>query len=320
MDTKKIIPVFFTIDDQYAPYMAVAANSLIMNASPEYQYKLIVLHQGLSDENVLKIGNLARPYADIEFVPMQQCFDSITDHISNRLRADYFTLTIYFRLFIPEMFPQYDKAIYIDSDVVVPGDISQMFNIDLQDKLLGVCLDYSIHDVPELVHYITDGVGVGKDNYFNSGILLMNLKRLREVELSRRFLEIHNRRHFDCIAPDQDYLNALCFGNVLQMDRRWDTMPNPKQPEISDPLLIHYNLFEKPWMYDNIQYAEYFWHYAAGTGYLDWLVNFKQNYSEEQKQSDTESLIRLVARGEMIANTEPNFRTVFNSGEEQRLC
>ena len=316
---KQTIPVFFTIDDQYAPYLAVAVCSLIKNASRDYHYRIMVLHQGLDEENMQRIKALQTDYADIEFIPMQQCFDSITDHISNRLRADYFTLTIYFRLFIPDMFPQYDKAIYLDADVVVPGDISKMYEVDLGDKLLGVCLDLSIHDTPELVHYITDGVGVDKDHYFNSGILLMNLKRLREVELGKRFLEVHNRWHFDCIAPDQDYLNAMCFGNVVQLDPRWDTMPNPKQPEIADPLLIHYNLFEKPWMYKGIQYACYFWEYAIHTDYFDWLVDFKRNYSDEQKKSDMESLTRLVARGEMIANADFNFRTVFNEGKERRL-
>ena len=327
----KEIPVFFTIDENYAPYLAVAINSIIKNASRDYQYRIIVLHQDVTDETVQKIRKLETDWVKMEFIPMQQCYEQlwgsaeridsqITDHISNRLRADYFTMTIYFRLFIPDLFPQYDKGIYLDSDIVVLGDISEMYNIDLGDNLLGVCLDLSIHDTPELVHYITDGVGVGKENYFNSGILLMNLKRLREVRLGERFLEVHKKWEFDCIAPDQDYLNALCFGHVMKIDPRWDTMPNRKQPEIRHPLLIHYNLFEKPWMYDGIQYSEYFWDYAYDSGYWGWLLEFKSKYSKEKQQADMECLTNLVARGEKIATVPGNFREVFNGGKEKRLC
>lgn len=316
---KPVIPVFFTIDEAYAPYLAVAANSLIRNASPRYDYRLIVLHQGLSQETMARLRQLERPYAKFRFVAIRQSFDQFSDHISDRLRADYFTLTIFFRLFIPDMFPEYDKAIYLDSDVVVTGDISALYETELGDRLLGACLDLSIHDIPELVTYITDAMGAGKERYFNSGVLLMNLRRLREVHLAERFLEVHKRWHFDCIAPDQDYLNALCMGQVLYLDPRWDTMPNRAKPEVAHPLLIHYNLFEKPWMYDGIQYAAVFWHYAMTSGYMDWLIEHKNTYSDLQKAEDSRCLRNLVARGKQIAAMPDNFRDVFESGREQRL-
>lgn len=59
----------------------------------------------------------------------------ITDRIENRLRSDYFTMTIYFRIFIPDMYPEYDKAIYIDSDIVVPA-IYQSFMIQICTAIL----------------------------------------------------------------------------------------------------------------------------------------------------------------------------------------
>ena len=59
----------------------------------------------------------------------------ITDRIENRLRSDYFTMTIYFRIFIPDMYPEYDKAIYIDSDIVVMA-IYQSFMIQICTAIL----------------------------------------------------------------------------------------------------------------------------------------------------------------------------------------
>lgn len=156
---KSIIPIFFTIDDAYAPFNAVAIKSLIENASDNYNYKLIIIHENLSKENIDKIKSLENEKAKIEFYPMKEKLELITNRDENKLRCDYFTLTIYFRIFIADMFKEYDKGIYIDSDIVVPGDISELYNIDLKDNLIGASTDYSIQDVPELINWMENGIG-----------------------------------------------------------------------------------------------------------------------------------------------------------------
>lgn len=65
---------------------------------------------------------------------MTDTVKSITNREENLLRCDFFTLTIYFRLFLAQMFPQYDKGIYLDSDIVVPGDISQLYQTPLTGR------------------------------------------------------------------------------------------------------------------------------------------------------------------------------------------
>ena len=313
---EKEIPIFFTIDDKYAPYISVAIKSIIDNASKKYNYKIIVLYQELSEENINKISSLVKDNFKIKFIHMKDGLDSITDREENRLRCDYFTLTIYFRLFIPNMFPEYDKAIYIDSDVVVPGDISELYNIELGDNLIGACNDKSVIDVPEIAKYMEEAVGVNKYEYINSGVLLMNLKKLREKEFCNKFLKLLNTYHFDCIAPDQDYLNAMCNGKILYLDENWDAMPTEGKEQLTNPKLIHYNLFQKPWCYDNIQYEDYFWKYAKQTQYYDEIVNYKNNYSEEQKEADQKCLNILITKGDCMAEKDITFRKVVERGEK----
>lgn len=316
---KEIIPVFFTIDDAYAPFLAVALHSAIENSSAENHYKAIILHENVSLENRRRIESLAKDHFEIEFIPMQSGLESITDRMSNRLRCDYFTLTIYFRLFIPAMFPEYDKAIYIDSDVVVPADLAELYSIDLGDNYIAACPDFSIADVPPLVRYTVEAVGMGEGEYINSGVLLMNLKVLREKNFDKQFLKLLNTYHLDCIAPDQDYLNAMCRGRILYLDACWDTMPNPAQPILDNPKLIHYNLFSKPWCYDGIQYGEYFWKYAVGSGFYPEAKAYKENYPDEQKQADMQCMELLVRRGVEIVENEVTFRKLHESGVKIRL-
>lgn len=160
---KKEIPVFFTADNGYAPFLAIAVHSLAENAASDYAHRVIILHEKISCENQVKIASLANDRVSIEFEEMEQGIITINDKMSNRLRCDYFTITIFFRLLIPAMFPQYDKGIYIDSDVVLAGDIAKLFETDIGDNLIGACRDFSVQKVPELCDYMDKGVGVGKD-------------------------------------------------------------------------------------------------------------------------------------------------------------
>ena len=314
------IPIFFTINDDYAPFLAVALNSAIKNCNKNRLYRAIVLHQGLNPTNTQKLKALETENFKIEITPMKANFESLDDRMSNRLRCDYFTLTIYFRLFIPAMFPQYDKGIYIDSDVVLTDDIAKLFDTDIGDNFIGACSDLSIADIPELVHYTEDAVGVKKHNdYINSGVLLMNLKKLREYGLEEHFLNLLNTYHFDSIAPDQDYLNAMCNGKIHYLDNAWDTMPNDAHPPLEKTYLIHYNLFSKPWCYDGVQYEQEFWQYAKDSGYFGEIKEYKANYTEDKQKDDSECLQLLVKRGNEIPDTEITFKKLYEKGVKIRL-
>lgn len=313
------IPIFFTIDDSYAPFLAVALNSAIQNANPKRNYKAIVLHQGLSDENIAKLSSLHTSNFQIELTPMKANMEMLDDRMSNRLRCDYFTLTIYFRLFIPAMFPQYDKGIYIDSDVVLCDDIAKLFDTDIGDNFIGACTDLSIADIPPLVAYTENAVGMKKGEYINSGVLLMNLEKMRQCNFEQHFLRLLNAYHFDSIAPDQDYLNAICNGHIHYLDTVWDTMPNDAREPIANPSLIHYNLFSKPWCYDQVQYEDYFWHYAANCGYWEEIHAYKAAYTADKQAADSACLDLLIRRGGEIPENAITFKKLQDKGVKIRL-
>lgn len=320
MSNPDVIPIFLTIDEAYAPYAGVAIQSMKENASKKYNYEINIIYQNMENKSIKKIEKLGNENFKINFVPMKNGLESITDRKENKLRCDYFTLTIYFRLFIADMFPQYDKGIYIDSDVVVPGDISELYNTDLKNNVIGAIHDFSIEEIPQLNNYIENAIGIKVSNYINSGVLLMDLKEMRNQKFANKFLNLLNNYHFDSVAPDQDYINAMCNGKILYLDKSWDVMPNNNTPVHKNPNLIHYNLFQKPWCYDNIQYEDYFWNYAKKSEFYDDIAKFKNTYSDEQKKSDEDCLNILVNKADRIANTDNNtFKKRYESGVEIRL-
>jgi lipopolysaccharide biosynthesis glycosyltransferase len=290
------IPIFFSIDDNYVPFLATAINSAIKNSNPDRNYRAIVIHKGISEENAQRLLSLATDHFKIELVQMSHSLEEITDRMSNRLRYDIFTLTIYFRLFIPAMFPQYDKGIYIDSDVVLTSDIAELYDVDLGGNYLGACRDASIADAPPLVDYTVNVVGMREGDYINSGVLLMDLKKLREKKFDEHFLNLLTTFHFDSVAPDQDYINAICNGKIHYLPEEWDAMPNDSRPALDEPKLIHYNLYSKPWRCSGVQYEDEFWRYAEDSGYIDEIKAIRKSCGVGAKKKDSEALKILVDR------------------------
>lgn len=316
---KVTIPIFYAIDDGYSKFVAVSIKSLIMNANNNYNYDINVIYENLSEENAKKLKSLETDNVKIILTEMNQNLSMITDKLGNRLREYTFTLTIFFRLFIPVMFPKYDKCIYIDADTVIPGDISRLYNEDLGNNYLGCIVDKSTIDNEILASYFEEVVGIPRDKYINSGVLLMNSKKLRELKIDEKFLDLYTKYGFDVIAPDQDYINSMCYGHIKYLSDIYDAMPNPNNKEVEKPVVIHYNLFLKPWQYENVQYYDYFWKYAKFTPYYDEILEIKNSYTDEDRKKDSEWMDLMVSRAESLVGTQNTLKNVFESGKETRL-
>lgn len=316
---KITIPIFYAIDDGYAKFVAVSIKSLIMNANNNYNYDINVIYENLSEENAKKLKSLETDNVKIILTEMNQNLSMITDKLGNRLREYTFTLTIFFRLFIPVMFPKYDKCIYIDADTVIPGDISRLYNEDLGNNYLGCIVDKSTIDNEILASYFEEVVGIPRDKYINSGVLLMNSKKLRELKIDEKFLDLYTKYGFDVIAPDQDYINSMCYGHIKYLSDIYDAMPNPNNKEVEKPVIIHYNLFLKPWQYDDVQYYDYFWKYAKSTPYYVEILEIKNSYTDEDRKKDSEWMDLMVSRAESLVGTQNTLKNVFESGKETRL-
>lgn len=283
----KKIPIFFAVDDEYIPFLAVALQSLIANSSKENEYLIKILYTNISQENQSKINQYKRENVDIEFVDLNNYIETVKDKLYTR---DYYSKTTYFRLFIPELYPQYDKILYLDSDITILSDIADLYNIDMGDNLVAAAPDDVIQTIEVFQNYAEKVVGVADyRNYFNAGVLLMNLDALRKFDFQGKFLYLLSTVKFS-VAQDQDYLNRLCKGRVKLIENTWDRMPiggdKVKREELH---LIHYNLAFKPWHFEDILYKEYFWKYAQETEYFDKIQEIKENYSEEEKQKDSQA-------------------------------
>ena len=308
MNTKKTIPIFFSSDDNYVPFLSVAINSMLENASKDYNYDIIVLNSGLTNENIDRIKSYERENVNIIFEDVKPKIENITNELSLRLR-DYYSISIFYRLFIPSLFKQYNKAIYLDADIVLVDDISKLYNENIEGYLVGGVPDEVVNNSEVFREYSVKALNLEPGNYFNSGVLLMNLDEFRKEKIEEKFLHILEKYNFDVIAPDQDYLNFLCKGKVKYVNRGWDRMPNIDENfDDSNLHLIHFNMFQKPWNYDNVLYEDYFWKYAKKTDFYDEISKMKGKYTDEDRRKDDEGGVNLINQSKRICASDFTFR------------
>ncbi|KRN25618.1 glycosyl transferase family protein [Lacticaseibacillus camelliae DSM 22697 = JCM 13995] len=259
-DDRMTYSIFYAVDDNYVDPLTVSLHSLTRNTAATNQYHVIVMTEHLTPAHKAQIQ--AEQTANVTV-----SFESIADRLkaqitdkNNKLRADYFTFTIYFRLFIAELFPALDRAVYLDADTVVLTDIAELFAENLHGDLLGAVHDPFMAVNPETTAYTRDAIGVDVHQYCNSGVLLMDLAGMRRVKFADHFLKLLNQYHFHSLAPDQDYINAITRDRMTHLDESWNVQGD--RPQVTTPKIIHYNLFDKPWHYAQVPNDHYFWHYA----------------------------------------------------------
>lgn len=275
---RPVIPVFFACDDGYVKYMMVTMRSLIAHASPENQYHLYVLHTNISQENKNKVYEMMTDNVSIGFCDVSDELKKVQEKLAVR---DYYSLTTYYRIFIPELFPQYDKVLYIDSDTVLYRDIADLYSYEMGDNYIGGIQDYLVASVKIYGDYVEQVLGVSRAAYFNAGVVLINSNLFRKNHIKDKFVDLLNTYSF-VVAQDQDYLNILCQDHILWLDSKWNVQMTEKDERPEKEIgLVHYNLATKPWHNLDCRYGDMFWKYALETADYEALREEQRNFGEE---------------------------------------
>ncbi|MBQ7467119.1 MAG: glycosyltransferase family 8 protein [Clostridia bacterium] len=304
---KQLIPIFFASNDKYVPYLDVAITSLSAHTSEDHEYKITVLKTDISEENQNKLKMHNKENLTVEFFDVKDILEPIKKTLPDMF---YYTLAAYYRLFIEKAFPQYDKVIYLDCDIVLLEDIAKLYNIDIGDNLVAAAYEQNTDRDSRFTNYVEDIIGIPHKTYFNSGVMVMNLKKFREFGVQDRFLNMLQTYNFDCLAPDQEYINVICHGQVKYLPTGWNKHSFPEPPE-GKLNLCHYALALKPWHYENVINGEYFWEYAKQSQFYDMILNEFKNYSDADKQRDQESFMNIIEGIKNIYQSDRTFKKLW---------
>ncbi len=311
MKNQKIIPIFFAVDDTYAPYLSVALASLKDTASQKYFYDINILIDKLSDEYRADLMSYQCENIRIGFCNVSARLSALCSRLHLR---DYYTNATYYRFFIPEMFPQYKKGLYLDCDIVITRDIADMFNTPMGKSLLCAVNDEVITDIEVFANYSEIVLDIPRNKYFNAGILVMNLDEMRKMHIENAFAELLGKKTYS-VAQDQDYLNVICRGRVKYLSQLWNKTPMPYSNKDIIPFIAHYKINYKPWKYDGVVYGELFWKYAEKTAHYSSLLDQKNSYTKEEMERDSEQYHALERLAERETYDELLSRSAFFGDE-----
>ena len=310
---RKTVPIFFACNDRYVPYLDVAIISLVSHVSKENDYIITILENEISDANQIILKRHETENVSIEFFDVQKMLDPIKSKLPDMF---YFSVAAYFRLFIETSFPQYDKAIYLDSDVILLSDIAELYDTELGDNLVAAVYEQNTDRAPMFTEYVENIIGIPYYTYFNSGVMVMNLKEFRRYGVQERFLNMLTEYNFDSLAPDQEYLNVICHGRVKYLPNCWNKHSFPEPPE-GELKLVHYALSNKPWHYAETINGEYFWSYAKESEFYDSILEGFNSFSDADRERDRAAFGELVKSIEAIKSSDRTFRKLWFKKEVQ---
>ncbi|GAA5818432.1 MAG: glycosyltransferase family 8 protein [Methanobrevibacter sp. CfCl-M3] len=276
----------FSVDDNYSMQLCVAIVSLEEN-NPGFSKTVYIIDNGLSESNLEKILSLGDRYYNLNLVILDGGF---IDHFFHELflryevdHANSSRMAMFGRIFADSLIPDdIDKILYLDCDIVVNGDVSALFNVDLGVNYVGavldritniLCMDLSLSDV-----------------YFNSGVLLINLGKWREDNLEEKILnEIERQVLNNSHVYDQSVLNHVLQGRVKVLPLEYNFYPFFKNEyafyrivnddnfysleefnQIQTPCIVHFYSGCKPWyLNSNVPFRDYFLHYKSISPFKD---------------------------------------------------
>lgn len=299
----KEIPIFFSTDDNYIPYLDVAISSLIDNASKDYNYKIVVLNTGLKCENIAKVKQNERPGVVIDFIDISDRVETIKSYFKN---VYHFSIVTYYRIFIASLFPQYDKIVYLDCDLVVLGDIAQLYNTPLGDNILGAAPEQYVQNTAEFRLYAKEALGVDPDGYVNAGVLVINLKEFRKNKIEDKFVNLITQHDFDLLDPDQAYLNYLCQNKIYMLPNGWNKEPM-NLPCQGEKNIVHYALYKKPWQYDDVLDGEFFWRYAEKSPFYSQILENKAAFGDAERAEKEATAREILEHAKVIVASEHTF-------------
>ena len=221
--------VLLSSDDDYAPLLGVTVYSFLENNYNEFDdINMYILDGGISNVNKKKIESICSYFNvnKLDFIK----YDNIDEILGIDIKATR-PLSTYARLFAPSLLDKsIDKLLYIDADAIVTGSFKELYDLDISDYYCAAVRD-ACPDYNNLFLNLPPA-----DDHFNAGVLLINLKKWRDDDLERKFLDLIIENDGEVHHNDQGIINTVCRGNILKVHPKFNILSPFFEVSYSDVL------------------------------------------------------------------------------------
>lgn len=263
--------IAFICDDNYCMPTAVCIQSIMDNYALQELLTIHVCTFGLSEHNIEKLNGMNSRYVNT----VVDVFDAAgyKEKLKAVSQKSHVTPTALIKFELPSYFQDLDSILYMDSDIVVKADISELLQIEIGDYYIGASYEFFYY--LNRVRY-TLKRGMGEVFYFNSGVMLLNLKKMRDDDITSKLWDYKLNKARTRLM-DQESLNAICATNTKHLPIKWNFNPvfndqqyvrhinkvygtnyNDIQELGKDVCIIHYvGAMDKPWKFENARMRQY---------------------------------------------------------------
>lgn len=300
------INICFSSDKQYLPHLSVAIASLLKNAKTNKDINIYILHNQnkinkTSKQKIINLSSL-RQNTQIHFINV--CQEIFKNFPLNK--NVHFTIEAYYRYIIPKLLNNIDKCIYLDCDLVVKGNIANLYNTDISTYCLGM-----VQDLIGFANQTRLEINkTGDKLYCNSGVLLMNLDRMRHQHQTENLIEFTNKNPHKLVYFDQDAINIVLEDEIKYLDLTWnlqyympDTIVDYEEDKwkkaINSPQIIHFIGCVKPWhKKSNRPFTKEYYKYLKLTPYKKLYYKYLWNRTLEnifsKNKTQKHKIIKLL--------------------------
>ena len=238
---KEKISISFSVSDNYSQHLAVVLTSFLVN-NPDSQFVFHVLHRNISEKNQAQIRKLESMYTNCE-IKFHLIDASRFEKFPIPKELEHVTQEMYYRYMLPEVLGDEERTIYSDVDVLCVGDIKPLWEIDLKGNIIAAVSEGEAGEFKKKL------IGLeGDAPYFNSGVLVMDLKAMRN-ENATSVLMNNTIKYSPLIAwPDQDVINITFYRRILSLNPIWNCFSIVSLGKREKAVIRHFaSASQKPW-------------------------------------------------------------------------
>ncbi len=278
------VNIAFSSDDAYLPHAAAMLASALPHFAADRIYNLFYLYSDVLPQRMEVFASIFRSYPQIRFHPLN-VGDPFKGSYRSKTRAP--SNATYNRFLLFELLPTLTRLLYIDCDMIVNGDLAEIFDTEMGDKKIAAVPDFIMTRtltnkvetldpaVPDLYVYHRDKLGLNDEqifSYFNAGLLLFNFAAMDVPATGRELMAKAKSSRF--LFRDQDLLNSYFKDSYLRLPAKYNVfnshamayskVPAANQAEAmaakAEPFIIHYAAaYYKPWEIAEVEYSDEYW-------------------------------------------------------------
>ncbi len=297
---RKTYTFVFSFNDGFAPYFSVTLLSLIDHKEDGCLYDIIVLHEGISEEIMDMLRRMIPDEVVLRFFNVADYVYEIFGDLAEKVSSNQWDVSTFYDLLVPVIMPDYEKVMYLDSDLAVCEDLAGLFSLSFEGNELIAAKDtlslvvktgLKNSFLENQIVFLNREAGIFDfEKYFNAGVLLFHIP---SIDIDTYLERVRRALHFSVLPTvDQDVLNYVFLGrtrllpprynlqtsmlNHLRGDRSSDPEAREFLEDAERPVILHYSTQMKPWKTADCPKSDVFWKYARKSPFYG---NIRLSYS-----------------------------------------